>query len=146
MRRPAQNEVAQRIVRDVYSRVELDREPLRTRLREALREPDDGEFIWERAERIGGEALREIWAEQLAEQFRLGLEHSHETAVVQAITCLDTGDDLAAHGSDSWLARAVVHGIAFEIACDVFDSNPEFGVQSYSCHDRVWLHHSGELM
>jgi hypothetical protein len=131
---PTRENVAGRIVSDVCGRIEFDREPVRERLRDGLREPDD-EYIWPRAERIAGDALREFWVDRLEEQCRVGLEHARETALAQAMGCLDARDELGARGRDSWIAQAVIHTFAFDVAAEVFETNPEFGVESFPLDD-----------
>lgn len=129
MKPPVPVKVAERIISDVNDAVKLDHTLAHEPLRQGLRVPDD-EYIWPRAERIAGKALRDILGEQIEEQCRLGLEHAHETALAQAASCVDARADLDAHGADSWIAGAVLHVLAFETAWDVFGANPEFGVES----------------
>jgi hypothetical protein len=115
---PRPPELAGRIGHDVARRVDLDLEPIRAQLRSQLREASD-EYIWERAERLAGEAIGRLWSAGLEDQCRHALDSVHEQYLLDAGHCLKTATVLEQERSESWIARAVIHQLAFDAVWDV---------------------------
>jgi hypothetical protein len=118
MEPPQPAEVAMRIVADVAGGVRPDLGCVRARVAENLLAPDDG-YEWPRAERIAVEALSKLWEAELAIPCARALGDAHELALVQAQRCLDAARDLDERGADSWIAGAVLHQLAFDVAWDL---------------------------
>lgn len=112
-------EQAERIIFDVSSRVEVDRD----RLRELV----GARFVpgahWHdliEAERIAGEVVGEAWDDMSGECDR-ALADAHELYLVQAARVLEAQEDLHDNGAESWIARAVIYQQAFQLAWDVLE-------------------------
>ena len=110
---------AERIILDVSSRIEVDRDRLRG-LISARFEPGAGSNDLIEAERIAGEVLDDAWGE-LTSDCDQALADVRELYLVQAARVLEAQEDLHDHGSESWIARAVMHQQAFQLAWDVLD-------------------------
>jgi hypothetical protein len=114
---PRPVELAERIVNDVAGGVRPDLTRLAAQVAERLLEPDV-ELVWERAERIATDALTELWDDQLAEPCARSVADAHQLALVQAQRCLEAARDLEENGVGSWIAGAVLHRLAFDVAWD----------------------------
>ncbi len=110
---------AERIIFDVSSRVEVDRD----RLRELVGDSFVPGAHWHdliEAERVAGEVVDEAWDDMSGECDR-ALADVHELYLVQAARVLEAQEDLHDNGSESWIARAVMHQQAFQLAWDVLE-------------------------
>jgi hypothetical protein len=116
---PKPLEVAERVITDVTSGVRFDLGAVCSELREHLREDDDEEYVWPRAERIAAASLRTYWPDELEEQCRRALADAHELALMQADGCLAAAHDLEDRGLESWIAGAVLHHLACDAAWEV---------------------------
>jgi hypothetical protein len=74
---------------------------------------------WPLAERFAVAVLTESWETELAAPCARALGDAHELALVQAQRCLDATHDLEERGAGSWIAAAVLHQLAFDVAWDV---------------------------
>ena len=112
---------AERIVSDVCSRVAVDRDRLRA-LVGARFEPGAHWNDLIEAERIAGEVVADAWGD-LAADCEQALADVRELYLVQAARVLETQHDLQERGSDSWIAKAVAHDHALQIAWEVLDEH-----------------------
>jgi hypothetical protein len=112
-------EDAERIVFDVCSRLDVDRDRLRGLVTERF-EPDacSNELI--EAERVANEVVADAWGD-LSADCDEALGNVHELYLVQASRVLEAREDLHRNGAESWIACAVVHHHAFQLAWDVLD-------------------------
>jgi hypothetical protein len=112
-------EQAERIILDVSSRVEVDRD----RLREVIGSRFVPGSHWHdliEAERVAGEVVGEGW-DDLSGDCDRALADVHEQYLVQAARVLEAQTDLHDNGAASWIARAVMHQQAFQLAWDVLE-------------------------
>jgi len=110
---------AERIVSDVSSRLSFDRD----RLRKAVGERFSPGTHWNElieAERVAGDVVCDAWGE-IAFECDRALADVRELYLVQAARVLEAQDDLRQNGSESWIARAVIHREAFSVAWDVLE-------------------------
>jgi hypothetical protein len=110
---------AERIVFDVSSRIEVDRDRLRAVIGERFKADAEGNDLIE-AERIASEVVDDAWGE-LSLDCDQALADVRELYLVQAARVLEAQQDLHEHGAESWIARAVMHQQAFQLAWDVLD-------------------------
>jgi len=106
------------IASGVRRRIEFDLDPIRAELRRRLAEPSD-EYIWVRADRIAADAIRQCWSGELEEQCARALGDVHDEFLVSAARCLEAGEVLEAEGHRAWLAKGVIHQLAFDAVWDV---------------------------
>ena len=110
---------AERIAFDVSSRIEVDRDRFRAAIG-ARFEPDaEGNDLIE-AERIASEVVDDAWGE-LSLDCDQALADVRELYLVQAARVLEAQEELHERGAESWIARAVMHQQAFQLAWDVLD-------------------------
>ncbi len=110
---------AERIIFDVSSRVEVDRD----RLRELVGDRFVSGAHWHdliEAERVAGEVVADAW-DDISGDCDLALADVHELYLVQAARVLEAHEDLHDNGAESWIARAVMHQQAFQLAWDVLE-------------------------
>ena len=110
---------AERIIFDVSSRVEIDRD----RLRELISARFEPGAEWNdliEAERIASEVVDDAWGEMSLDCDQ-ALADVRELYLVQAARVLEAQEDLHEHGSGSWIARALMHQQACQLAWDVLD-------------------------
>jgi hypothetical protein len=110
---------AERIVFDVSSRIELDRDRLRAEISDRF-EPAAGRHDLIDAGEIAKDVLDDAWGD-VSESYDRALAAVHELYLVQAARVLEAQRDMHEHGSDSWIARAVMHQQSFQLAWDVLD-------------------------
>jgi hypothetical protein len=110
---------AERIIFDVSSRVGFDRGRLRE-LVGARFVADAHRHDLIEAERIAGEVMDDAWGDLSGECDR-ALAEVHELYLVQAARVLEAQNDLHDNGAESWIARAVMHQHAFQLAWDVLE-------------------------
>jgi hypothetical protein len=110
---------AERIIFDVSSRVEVDRDRLCEQI-SARFEPGAHWNDLIEAERIAGEVVDDAWGDMTGDCDQ-ALADVRELYLVQAARVLEAQQDLHEHGSESWIARAVMHQQAFQLAWDVLD-------------------------
>jgi len=110
---------AERIVSDVSSHLSFDRDRLRKDVGERFSPGAHRDDLLE-AERVAGDVVCDAWGE-IAFECDQALADVRELYLVQAVRVLEAQDDLRENGSESWIARAVIHREAFAIACDVLD-------------------------
>lgn len=110
---------AERIIFDVSSRVELDHDLLRAQVSERF-EPGAHWHDLIEAESVAGEVVLDAWGEIAADCDR-ACANVRELYLVQAARVVEAQQDLHENGSESWIARAVMHQHAFELAWDVLD-------------------------
>jgi len=110
---------AQRIAFDVSTRIEFDQDRLRTTVSERF-EPVAATNELIEAERIATGVVDDAWGELSLDCDR-ALADVRELYLVQAARVLEAQEDLHRNGSDSWIARAVIHHQAFQLAWDVLD-------------------------
>ncbi len=72
------------------------------------------------AERIAGEVVDDSWGDMSGDCDR-ALADVHELYLVQAARVLEAQRDLHDNGAESWIARAVMHQQAFQLAWDVLE-------------------------
>jgi hypothetical protein len=112
---------AERIVSDVAQRVEIDQ----TRLVQETDERFVPGAYWHdlmEAERIATQVVADAWGDIAADCER-ALADVHELYRLQAASVLEAEEDLRRRGADSWIAQAVMHQKAFNLAWDVLDKN-----------------------
>ena len=112
---------AERILGDVSSAVQVDGEALLGRLRLAF---EPGAY-WNdliEAERVATEIVADAWGDIAADCDR-ALAELHERYLVQAARVIEAQKDLAARGSESWVAGGVIHHHAFHLAWDILDEH-----------------------
>lgn len=114
-----------RIVVDAARDVDFDLEPIRAAVREGLRVPCE-EYIWDRADRIAGTALRAVWEDELEEAALRALDEVHDDRLVSAARCLDLRRAPELEGRDAWFVHAFLSHLVFRAVTDVFDEG-EFG-------------------
>lgn len=114
-------EDAERIATDVCARVEIDRARLRDEVRERF-EPGAHWHDLMEAERIAGAAVADAWPD-IADDCDRALADVRELYLVQAARALEAQNDLRARGAESWIAGAVMHHHAFQLAWDVLDEH-----------------------
>jgi hypothetical protein len=115
--RPPQD--ADRIISDVASRIEVDR----ARLGELIAERFVPGAYWHdliEAERVAGEVVEVAW-DDISGDCDRALADVHELYLVHAARVLEAQEDLHDNGSESWIARAVMHQQAFQLAWDVLE-------------------------
>ena len=115
--RPPQD--ADRIISDVASRIEVDR----ARLGELIAERFVPGAYWHdliEAERVAGEVVEDAW-DDISGDCDRALADVHELYLVHAARVLEAQEDLHDNGSESWIARAVMHQQAFQLAWDVLE-------------------------
>ena len=112
-------EHAERIISDVASRIEVDR----ARLRELIGDRFVPGAYWHdliEAERVAGEVVEDAW-DDISGDCDRALADVHELYLVQAARVLEAQEDLHDNGAESWIARAVMHQQAFQLAWDVLE-------------------------
>ena len=110
---------ADRIISDVASRIEVDR----ARLGELIAERFVPGAYWHdliEAERVAGEVVEDAW-DDISGDCDRALADVHELYLVHAARVLEAQEDLHDNGSESWIARAVMHQQAFQLAWDVLE-------------------------
>ena len=115
--RPPQD--ADRIIADVASRIEVDR----ARLGELIAERFVPGAYWHdliEAERVAGEVVEDAW-DDISGDCDRALADVHELYLVQAARVLEAQEDLHDNGAESWIAGAVMHQQAFQLAWDVLE-------------------------
>lgn len=112
-------EHADRIVGDVCSKLEVDRNRLLGEVRVAF-EPGAYWHDLIEAERVSGEVVADAW-EDIATDCQEALADVREQYLVQAARVIEAQNDLQDHGVESWIARAVIHDVAFGLAWDILD-------------------------
>ncbi len=112
-------EQAERIIFDVSSRVEVDRDRLQEQVGARFVPGAQWHDLME-AERVAGEVVGEAW-DDLSGDCDRALADVHELYLVQAARVLEAQADLHDNGSESWIARAVMHQHAFQLAWDVLE-------------------------
>jgi hypothetical protein len=110
---------SERIVSDVSSRLSLDRDRLRKDVGARFSSGSQRDDLME-AERVAGDVVCDAWGE-IAFECDQALANVRELYLVQAARVLEAQDDLRQNGSESWIARAVIHREAFGIAWDVLE-------------------------
>jgi hypothetical protein len=110
---------AERIVSDVSSSLSFDRGRLRKEVAERFSPGTHWNELIE-AERVAGDVVCDSWGE-IAFECDQALADVRELYLVQAARVLEARDDLRENGSESWIARAVIHREAFAIAWDVLE-------------------------
>jgi hypothetical protein len=110
---------AERIVFDVSSRIEIGRDQLREQISDRF-EPGAGRDDLIDAGQIAKDVLDDAWGE-LSSNCDRALADVHELYLVQAARVLEAQRDLHELGSESWIARAVLHQQSFQLAWDVLD-------------------------
>jgi hypothetical protein len=110
---------AERIISDVSSRLSFDRDRLRKDVGQQFSPSAHSEDLME-AERVAGALVCDAWGE-IAFECDQALADVRELYLVQAARVLEAQDDLRQNGSESWIARAVIHREAFGIAWDVLE-------------------------
>jgi hypothetical protein len=112
---------AERILGDLSSSVQVDREALLGQLRVAF-EPGAHWHELMEAERIATEVVTDAWGDVAADCGR-ALAELHERYLVQAARVLEAQKDLSERGSEPWVARGLIHHHAFQLAWDVLDEH-----------------------
>jgi hypothetical protein len=112
---------AERILGDLCSSVRVDRDALLGRLRVAF-EPGTHWHDLMEAERMATEIVADAWGD-IAADCDLALADLHERYLMQAARILEAQEDLAARGSESWVAGGVIHHQAFQLAWDILDEH-----------------------
>ena len=110
---------ADRIISDVASRIEVDR----ARLGELIAERFVPGAYWHdliEAERVAGEVVEDAW-DDISGDCDRALADVHELYLVHAARVLEAQEDLHDNGAESWIARAVMHQQAFQLAWDVLE-------------------------
>lgn len=110
---------AERIVGDVAGRVDEDFAELGPGLADDVRASDHWHPLME-AERLATEAVRDRW-QALEEACERALGDVHESYLVQASYVLEALEELRERGVESWIARALIHDRAFNLAWNVLD-------------------------
>jgi hypothetical protein len=110
---------AEPITGDVSSRLSLDRDRLRKEVGERFSPGTHSNDLIE-VESLAGDVVCNAWGE-IAFECDQALADVRELYLVQAARVLEAQDDLRQNGSESWIARAVIHREAFAIAWDVLE-------------------------
>jgi len=108
----------ERIVYDVYARVALDRDRLRDEIKRRFAGGTRNDLI--EAEQVATAVVGEAWGE-VGFDCERALSDVHELYLLQSARVLEAQDELRRRGSDSWIARSVVHEFAAQLAWDVLD-------------------------
>lgn len=110
---------AERIISDVCSAIEIDRDRLRAEVSEKFVPGAYWHDLME-AERVAGEVVAGAWGE-IALDCEQALADVRERYLVQAARVLEAQADLRERGVESWIAGGVIHQQAFRLAWDVLD-------------------------
>jgi hypothetical protein len=109
---PTPPELADAIVSAVASHVTVDLGPICAELVGRLAEPAE-EYVWPRAERLASDAIDALWSGELVEQCAGGLAEAHDGFLRAAAACLEATAELERAGREAWIARAMIHRLAF---------------------------------
>jgi hypothetical protein len=110
---------AERILSDVSPRLSFDHERLRKEVGERFSPGTDSNELIE-AGRVAVDVVCNAWGE-IALECDQALADVRELYLVQAVCVLEAQDDLRQNGSESWIARTVIHREALGIAWDVLE-------------------------
>jgi hypothetical protein len=113
---PTPPELAEAIASEVARHVTVDLAPICAELEARLAEPSD-EYVWPRAERLASDAIDALWSGELVEQCARGLAEAHDGFLCAAATCLEATAELERAGREAWIARAMIHRLAFDAGC-----------------------------
>jgi hypothetical protein len=110
-----------RIACDAASRVRLDVDPLIARVAARLRETGHWNPMIA-AEEIATDAVDDVWHEEsLADAYARALADVHEQYLAQAVRVTEAIEALEEEGREAWIARAISHQLAFQVAWDALD-------------------------
>jgi len=74
------------------------------------------------AEELASDAIDDVWYEKgLAEAYARALADVHEHYLAQAMRVIEAIGALEEEGRHSWVARAISHQFAFDVAWEVLD-------------------------
>jgi hypothetical protein len=116
---PTPPDLALDISSAVAIRVQVDIPGIRARLADELRTSDGNNSLIE-AERLARAAIDPHW-DALAPSCELALADVHERYLAAAAQVLEAGEDLRTRGPTSWIAGAVLHRVAFDLAWQALD-------------------------
>ena len=112
---------AERIISDVAGQLDVDLSRLVPQVAAELSQHRPRGGLIE-AETLAMAALEPLWESEIAVQCEAALAGAHVLGLEQAQYVLEARDDLGEHLRDSWIARAVMHDLAFRLAWDVLDA------------------------
>jgi hypothetical protein len=110
---PAPPELADAIASAVARHVTIDLGPICAELEARLAQPSE-EYVWPRAERLASDAIDALWSGELVEQCARGLAEAHDEFLRAAAACLEAAAELEREGREAWIARAMIHLLAFD--------------------------------
>jgi hypothetical protein len=114
---PVPADLASRIIGDVGSRIRSNLDDLRPGLADGLRASDHWHSSME-AERLARLAVEPRWS-TLRSSCELALTEVHEWYLLAAAGVREAEDDLGHRGAESWIAGAVLHRLAENLAWQV---------------------------
>src|SRR3989442_11083865 len=113
---PSNPELRSRIAGDAVRRVKLDIAPLVERVAARLRESDHWNPMIA-ADEIATDEVGSLWYdENLADAYGRALAEVHEQYLADAMRVRETIEALDEDGRESWIAHAIGHRLAFDVA------------------------------